>query len=162
MITNFPLLQQRPGSNRCLSTAVRVVLLWSGEQVTADEVSEWCAEDTYGRVLDLAIGGLRDAGFDVQELTAPTEEEAQELLRASVMDEEEPHPVIVTLRNQLSPARLDHAVVLVGVEQIFTLTGERETVTFMDPVTGRLEQDTTGTFWRQWEFAGRRAYIIQP
>ena len=106
MITNFPLLQQPPGSNSCLSTAIRAVLLWFGERVTAAEVSEWCAEDPNGCVLDLAIDGLRDAGFDIQGLIAPTDEEAQELLRATVTDADDPKPVVVTLQNPLLSSRM--------------------------------------------------------
>ena len=140
MITNFPLLQQSPGSNGCLPTAVRAVLLWAGERVTAAEVSEWCGEDSNGCLLDLAVDGLRIAGIDVQELTAPTEAEALELLRTTIMDEDNPLPVVITLLNPFLAVPLDHAVVLVGVEQTFTLTGEYETVTFMDPLTGRLAE----------------------
>jgi hypothetical protein len=86
VIQPFPLLRQPPDSNSCLPTAVRAVLLWYGEDVTQDEVSGWCQEDSKGCGLDLAIDGLREAGFDIDELIAPTEAEAQALLRATVTE----------------------------------------------------------------------------
>ena len=76
MIADFHPLQQPSGSNSCLPTVVRAVLLWNGEQATADEVSEWCGEEAKGCVLDWAVDGLRDAGFDVEELKEPTYEAA--------------------------------------------------------------------------------------
>ena len=78
MVEHFPNLRQSPGSNACFPTCARAVLLWYGEQVTQDDVSEWCQETSEGCILDLALASLRDEGFDLEELTGRAREEAEQ------------------------------------------------------------------------------------
>src|SRR5437868_3756271 len=120
MIRNFRPLRQPPGSNSCLPTAVRAVLLWHGEQASPEEVSEWCREERKGSILDLALDGLREAGFDVEELIAPTETEAQNLLRTTITDDEDAQPVIALLANPAVSEQEDHAVVVTNIRHIRT------------------------------------------
>lgn len=129
---------------------------------TAEKVSEWCGEEPEGCVLDLAIDGLRDAGFEVEELRADTDGEAQELLRTTITDQDDPQPVIVILQNPLLATRMNHAVVVISIEPGKAVSDMQWDVEFMDPLTGRIERDTNGMFWRQWDFAGQRALIIRP
>ncbi|HZP84938.1 MAG TPA: hypothetical protein VFB21_25095 [Chthonomonadaceae bacterium] len=137
---------------------MRAVLLWYGEQVTQEEVSEWCRETPGGCWLDEAMESLRLEGFDVEELI----DDAEERIRAAIADSEEPQPVIVTLKVPLLNAPRDHAVVLVGIRQQAEENGQSEIVEFMDPLTGQIEQDATGMLWQYWDFAGRRAFILRP
>jgi hypothetical protein len=137
-------------------------LLWYGEQVTHEEILEWCQETHEGCILDLALDGLRDVGFDIEELNAPTEEEAQELLRMMVTDEDDPQPVIVTLRDPRWPSRTDHAVVVTNIRQVESGSETREVVEYMDPLTGNIEQDVSGLFWQFWLLGQLRAIIIRP
>jgi hypothetical protein len=162
MIADFPLLQQPPGSNSCFSTSVRAVLLWWGEQVSQREAQEWCREGRRGCILDLAIDGLREAGFDVEELTAPTEEEAREILCTTITDEDNPQPVIVTLANPLVSLDGDHAVVVINIRQAEAGSGTREIIEYMDPLTGNIEQDISGLFWQFWLLGQLRAVVIRP
>src|SRR5882724_3878689 len=111
MVSHFLPLRQPLGSNSCFPTTVLAILLWHGETVTLEEVSEWCLEDQDGCVLDLALDGLREAGIDIEELIAHEEEEARSQLQSIVGNEEDAQPVIVTLKNPFLPVTGDHAVV---------------------------------------------------
>ena len=154
MIKEFPLLQQPSGSKSCLSTSVRAILLWHGESVTQSEVSAWCGENERGCWLDSAIEELRLEGFDIDDLTRSEENE----IIAIAADEDDPQPVLVTIQNSIA-GLMDHAVVLLGIE-----TGAEggETVFYFDPLTGAIEQDATGEFWINWQYAGERAFILHP
>ncbi len=160
MIVDFPLLQQPPGSNSCLPSVVRAVLLWYGRQITSEEVAELCLERSGGCVLDRALENLGQAGFDVEELQASEDMSAAETLLAVVMDEDDPQPVIVTLINALVTVEMDHAVVITSI--IRQQGSERYTTMYMDPLSGRIETETTGMFWIWWEYAGQRAFTIRP
>lgn len=92
--------------------------------------------------------------FDIEELPG-----GAQALRTVVCDEEEPQPVIVTLKSSIEDV-MDHAVVVIGIEQ--DEGQESTTVAFMDPLTGRIERDATGLFWQSWNFAGRRAFVLRP
>ncbi len=96
MIENFLPLRQAPGSNSCLPTCVRAVLLWLHYPATLDEVSEWCHEGILGCLWTEALDGLTDAGFIVDELRERTY--AWERLRERVDDPDDPQPVIVTVQ----------------------------------------------------------------
>jgi hypothetical protein len=155
MISPFPLLQQAPGSNSCFPTAVRAVLLWHGYDESPEAISRLCQETRLGCDLERAIPALREE-FDVEELRADAE-----TLRAIINDANDPEPVIVTLKPSVQ-SPMDHAVVLIGTEQRQGVLGIQEVVAFMDPLTGKIEEDTTGNFWIFWDFAGRRAFVIRP
>ena len=153
MIENFPLLRQPPSSNACLPTVVRAVLLWHGERLTLGQAAEWCGQIEDGCWVDAALESLRFEGFDVEELRR----DADDAVRAFVQDPDDPQPVIMTLQNKVD-SRTDHAVALLGIEA----QGSGETVFYFDPLTGRIEQDATGEFWINWEFAGSRAFVLRP
>jgi len=161
MIDHFPQIKQK-SINGCPPTAVYSVLLWHEHQVSADDISEWCGEEADGCLLDLAINGLRDRGFDVEEIVATSELEARELLYSLVIDTDDPQPVIVTLQNIFLNADGDHAVVVTNVRQEPDNGVEREIVEFMDPAAGTMVQDESRRFWRNWSFAGRRGFVIRP
>ena len=161
MHADFRPLRQPPSRNSCLPTVVRAVLHWHGVQASPDEVSEWCQEESKGCLLDLAIDGLREAGFEVEELTAPTEAEMISLLREAVTSEDDYQPVIVTLQNPALGTTLDHAVVVIHIGQGQDLDISN-TVEYMDPLTGEIEKDSTGMFWSYWYYAGQRAFILRP
>ena len=161
MIENFPLLRQPPGSNACLPTCVYAVLLWHGENVTLDNVSAWCQEETQGCFLDIAIDGLRDAGFDLEELPTRTQDDAEEQLR-NLFTDSDPIPILVTIQNPLISIDSDHAVVVTDIRRVDTADGEQEIVEYMDPLIGDLAQDSRGDFWDYWFYAGQRAFHSAP
>lgn len=89
-MAQFQPLRQPPGSNSCLPTAVRAVLLWHGENVSSENVSRWCREDVDGCVLFLALQGLQDEGFDIVEVR-------DENALREVFIEEEPERVVILI-----------------------------------------------------------------
>ncbi len=141
-----PLLRQPAGSNSCLPTAVRAVLLGRGLVVSSHEVSVWCRETDRGCWFDAAIEGLREADLDVEDLTGA----AASQIAALVSDPDNPQPVIVTIAPEALGSGLvvllptesstwaDHAVVL-------TSAGD-ESVRFMDPLVGCLEEARSTRF----------------
>ena len=153
MVENFPLLKQPSGSNDCLPTVVRAVLQWHSERITARQAAEWCRVTEDGCWIDAALEGLRFEGFDIEELSRD-----EERVIFAVTDADDPHPVIVTLQNSIA-SRTDHAVVLLGIE---TDAEGGETVFYFDPLTGAIEQDATGEFWINWQYAGERAFVLRP
>ena len=158
MAVPLPSLRQPPGSNSCLPTAVRAVLLYYELDVSGEEASLWCRETPDGCWLDDALDGLRDAGFDIEDLTGVTTEE----MRLRVTAEPDPQPVIVTVKDPFVPSGYDHAVVVTNVGRPSPEDMPLASVEFMDPLTGRLEQDESGAFWDRWDFAGGRAFAIGP
>lgn len=156
MIESFPLLKQIPGSRSCLPTVVRAALLWQGVQASQAEVSAWCGETADGCWIDLAMEGLRAEGFDVEDLTGD-----EEGVRACLTDADDPQPVIVTRKIPADPLPVDHAVVLIGIEEREDEQGNREVIQFMDPLTGDIEEDRDGIFWVHWDCAGQRAMVIR-
>ena len=109
----------------------------------------------------MAIDGLRDEGFELEELIGRTQEEAENQLREQFSSAEDV-PIIVTLKNPALPARMDHAVVVIDIRRVQTAGGEREIVEYFDPLTGDLVEDTRGAFWFYWDAAGQRAFILRP
>ena len=154
MIKDFPLLRQPPGSKSCLPTAVRAILLWHSESVTQSEVSAWCGENERGCWLDVAMEGLRFEGFDIDDLTRSGES----AVCAIVTDEDDPQPVLVTIRNSIA-GQMDHAVILLGIE---TDANGVEVTFYLDPLTGAVERDENGEFWLNWQFADERAFVLRP
>jgi len=154
MIENFPLVSQPPGSNSCLPTVIYAVLRCQGRTVSQQEVSQWCHEDPDGCLLDLAIAGLRDQEIDVDELP----QDDFDSVRAYVTDEEEPQPVIVTIKTPFVPSLMDHAVVVLDVRQI----EGQEFMAYMDPLTGQVKQEKSTLFQTYWSLAGGQAFIIYP
>src|SRR6266545_1864895 len=110
----IPSVQQPPGSRGCLPAAVLSALLWEQESdseqrdLTFERVAEWCGLTGDGCLLDLAISGLRAAGFDIEDLTGCSISAIEELLA----DDEYFFPIIATLVNPYYPSGVDHAVVL--------------------------------------------------
>jgi hypothetical protein len=124
------------------------VLRYLGVPAGRAEIGAWCGQTTRGCVLDLAIDGLRDAGFDVDELTRGADEEVASM----VTDADDPLPAIVTLQDPRSTLAMDHAVVVTDVRTGF--------VEVMDPALGSIRRVEPGLFWSQWESAGARAFVI--
>lgn len=56
---------RQPNAVACLPTAVWVVLSDRGHAVSYDEIAEACEMDARGAVQEIALQGLREAGFDV-------------------------------------------------------------------------------------------------
>lgn len=158
MITSFPQLKQPTGSQSCLPTVVRAVLLWYGlpaQDVSQADVSNWCQEGPRGCWIDTSIEGLREHGFDVEELI----EEADQQIRETVLDAEDAQPVIVTIKLPGPSFYSDHAVVILGIEN---RGGEEEHVVYMDPLTGQTETMRSVNFFAYWELAGGRALLVRP
>ncbi len=156
MIDDFFRLKQDIWSNSCLPTAVRAILLWYGDTISQDTVAEWCEEGPLGCSLSIATQGLRDHDLIVTELSANAEGEISLL----VSDPDDPVPVLLTIQTPFSPAGLDHAVVVVGIERVVVDGQTEEYVFFMDPSTGEIEREPCHRFWRMWDDAGRRAFVI--
>jgi hypothetical protein len=161
----LPCVQQPPGSNSCLPSAVLPVLMWHHDQQTPDSelnletVSRWCGETDDGCLLDLAMTRLDEAGWTVEDHSDAEEEEIRRLLR----DDDHYAPLVVTVMNPYLPASMDHAVVLFDVleEGEPGRNGIREMVAFMDQLTGNSVAAESGFFWQCWDFAGRRAFRIR-
>jgi len=153
MVEEFEPEQQRPGSNSCLPTAIRAILRYYGRDVTQSQISNWCQEGPDGCVIDLAMDGLCAQDWDVIEPTDGPETE----IRQYVNDENEPTPVLVTIKPAFSDVT-DHAVAVLGVGK-----GDsgNEEVTFMDPLTGRIEALNAELFFLQMDNAGQLAFVIQ-
>lgn len=159
MIESFMPLRQSPGSNSCLPTCVRAVLLWLNYPVTLDEVSEWCYEDALGCDWSESLNGLTDVGFEVEELREGTGQWRR--LQELVSDTNDPQPVIVTLQEPFRDFNGDHAVVVV---EVTTPTEENPAglVIFMDPLGGTFQHDTIDHFLACWSQADERAFTISP
>ncbi len=152
MIEDFPLLQQRPGSNSCLPVAVTAILQHFGENVTEEQVSEWCGESRDGCVIDFAMQGLRDQDYEVLEIADDPETRIREYLN----DEDNPLPVLVTIMPAFSDV-MDHAVVLVGIT---TDAAGEEVINLMDSLCGCIQTMSIDEFFRQWDNAGQLAFLI--
>ncbi len=157
MIESFPRLQQPLGSNSCLPTAIRAVLIWYGveDSELLDSISEICGESELGCDFDTALAGLR-VEFEIVDLSQSEEE-----IRALVSGTGDPQPVIVNLRNQSEIGPPYHAVVLIAIEYEGEDPKSNEIVTFLDPITGQLDK-ANSFFWVAWSRADFRAFTVQP
>ena len=84
-----PRLRQ-PDETSCLPTCVEAVLRFLDYDCSAAEVREWCYTTKSGCDADLAVQGLREAGFDAM-LGQPTLADLREMLDAG-------YPPIIVLR----------------------------------------------------------------
>jgi ABC-type bacteriocin/lantibiotic exporter with double-glycine peptidase domain len=116
-----PLCRQ-PSSVTCFPACVWSVLRYQGQGVSYEELEEACLLDELGAVDELAMQGLREAGWDVELLQDPTLNE----LEAS-FDEDRPVIALLAL-GAVGTQVLLHAVVLCGLEG--------EVLTVMDPLVG--------------------------
>jgi len=153
MVEGFIPLQQRPGSNSCLPTAITAILRYYGHDVTQSQISDWCREGPEGCVIDLAIEGLREEDCEVTELTEDPENE----MREHVNDAEDPTPVLVTIKPAFSEI-MDHAVVVLGLDNE---ESEDARVTLMDPLSGHIATMKAALFFLQWDNAGQLAFVIR-
>jgi hypothetical protein len=142
----------------CLTTAALAVLSLSKRTVTRTEVAEWCGQNGQGCFLEFAIDGLRQAGFDVEDLTGET----PATIRETVTDPDNPLPVIVTLLDPDWISDADHAVVITDVRHELRYGILVEVVEYMDPWFGAYRMDATGQFWWHWNFGGSHAFAIDP
>ena len=152
MVEGFEPIQQPPGSNSCLPTSVTAILRHLGRHVSVSQVSAWCKEGPDGCVLDLALDGLRSHNCDVSELTHDVESK----LRSYVDDQDEPLPVLVTVKAPFSAA-MDHAVVVLGIRDD---DHGVEIAYYMDPLSGRNETMSVDRFFQYWDYAGGLAFVI--
>lgn len=150
-----PELRQPPNSLGCLPTAVLAVLLWQERPVSLDKVAGWC-EAWGGCLWDVALNGLREAEFDIEE----PEGDPEAFLRESLADPESPQPVIVTIIHPWSDWTGDHAVVVTGISPEGESANE-ETVTLMDPAAGKTQLLPWNEFNQAWEEAECRAFVIR-
>lgn len=116
-----PLCRQ-PNPVTCFPACVWSVLRYQGQAVSYEAVEEACLLDELGAVDELAMQGLREAGWDVELLQDPSLEE----LGASL---EEDRPIIALLAlGSVGSQVLLHAVVLCGLDEAH--------LTVMDPLVG--------------------------
>lgn len=151
----FRPLQQPPGSNSCLPTCVRAVLSWHGQEVSPDQVSEWCREEADGCEFFLALQSLQAEGFDVVEVQ-------DEGVLLEMFTGEDPDPVIVMVRTPSMTPNTDHAVVIHAVIHAIEPQGAALLIDYMDPLDGSNHRDATGLLLRWWDFNGSRGFIIRP
>lgn len=102
---------------------------------------------------DFSLDSLRQ-NFDVDDLLT---EDWDAVVEAVVVNGE---PVIATIAHPLLSLGItgDHAVVIVGIEE--NTLGD-ETVHYMDPMTGNIEQMPVDEFQRWWDNPGQRAFTLQ-
>jgi len=143
--------RQPPGSQSCLPTCVRAVLAWHGQEVSQDQVSEWCREEADGCNVFLALQSLQEEGFDVVEVQ--NEDVLLELFAG-----EDPEPVIVMIRTPSMPPDSDHAVVIHAIEQ----QGTALIIDYMDPLDGSNHRDAAGLVLRWWNVNGSRGFVLRP
>ena len=113
---------RQPDRIHCLPACVWSVLRFMGEEVPYDVVVEACALGPLGAIDEIAMQGLREAGWDVDVLGSPD----RESIEAALAEE---RPVILTLPvgKQGSDFFL-HAVVVCDADG--------EGLTIMDPQVG--------------------------
>ena len=106
----------------CLPTCVWAVLTFEGFDVSYQDVREACRMDQRGSVLELAIQGLSEAGWDV--------EFAQSLDSQSIAEQlSEERPLIAVIgERSLRERRLAHAVVICELKE--------DQLVVMDPAVG--------------------------
>lgn len=151
----FRPLQPPPGSNACLSTCVCAILLHRGISASLQEIQFLCNETDSGCELDYAVQSL-DEKYTVEDLTGD-----ESAVRACVS--EDSIPVIGILQYELALNETAfHAVVIIEISAGIQDGKNTEIVKFMDPMTGRIEEDSTGLFWYRWSLAGERAFIVSP
>jgi hypothetical protein len=92
-----------------------------GEKVSYEEVEAACLLDARGAILELALQGLREAGWEIDVV----EEFDIDEVSAALSDG---RPLITTVLSRGEPNRMAHAVVVCAV------TGAELTV--MDPLVG--------------------------
>ena len=129
--------------------------MWHGIANEDDRarISDLCLESELGCPWDEALEALGDP-FDVDLLDGREEE-----IRTLVSDEADPQPVLMQLHSGVHTILTPfHAIVLLGIRD----TPEGELVFYLDPLTGEIEEDSTGMFWRRWDEAGARACTIRP
>ncbi len=158
MVYSLIPLRQPLGSNSCLSTCVCAVLRAHGISVKREEVAEWCEEDIDGCVFFIAVNGLREAGFEVEEVR-----DTAKLLALFQEDElqSEPEPVIVTLKNPelWRIENMDHAVVMLNIREILP---PQQIVEYMDPLDGEIHEKSLDFFLQCWEHNACYGFRIQP
>jgi len=186
MPLDVPVVLQPFGSSSCVPTCVYAVLRAfeadetaengdtereddeddEAEQARRDEVSELCEETELGCDLDTVITGLKQGGYDADWFPSRGKSlpDALKLLRDSVMDPDDPQPVIVSLQTDIRSAD-DHAVV------VRRFLGNRNNTTGLEPMVELMDPDhsrggirklSLQEFGRQWNFAGQRAFTVRP
>jgi hypothetical protein len=123
MLSDLPASRQPSGSNSCLSVCVHSVLRYRGHHVSLDQVAELCGEDVLGCMWDIALSGLSENGFDVEQIVSDHEEKLLEIVRGEVLD---PEPVIITIIDPSLELSGDHAVVVVGLSDQMNAMGSQE------------------------------------
>ena len=151
MIDDLPCLAQARGSNDCLPTAVRAVLLRHGRYLSPEKASVLCRTTDAGSAWYDAMQGLGDE-FDVHDLSGNWERITDSLLN----DEE---PVIVriglVIRDPLyGPSVEGHAVVIRAIQ--------KEEIVYMDPLTGADCSVSTESFLKMWDLGECLACIVLP
>ena len=146
MIEEYECLRQPPGSNSCLPTVVRAIVLFLGYSITQEDASEYCGETEDGCFWPEALDGLRREGYSVVELSS--EEEIVEKISDGI-------PVVVTIvpDNRLRGTGLNHAVVILEINT---------DIAYHDPASGTLRHMNTHEFWQAWNLAGGNAATLEP
>lgn len=90
------------------------------DELNLDSMSELCAEGLLGCILDVTVGRLGDAGWDIEVLSHQSEDD----IEPALADNEYYAPIIVTLQTPNELAAVDHAVVL--CELVDSTHGTRE------------------------------------
>lgn len=150
---NLPFLplQQSLGSQSCVPTCVRAMLLWHGQETSPEQISEWCQENADGCNVFLAMQSLGELGFDVAQV-----QDEDELLAMFAL--EDPEPVIIMVRPAFMALSSDHALVIYAIEQ----QESTQIIHYMDPLDGASHEDATGLLLNLWNINGSRAFIVRP
>ena len=157
----FEPLQQPLGSNSCLSTCVCAVLRFHGVSATLAEARNWCGEDIDGSVYPLAVLGLEEAGFEVEEVR----DEASLLALFEEPEEQKSERdvelVIIFLQNPRLPQtqNMEHAVVMLNF--VGSSAGQ-QLVEYMDPLDGAIHQMDRDFFFQCWEHNGFYSFLLRP
>ncbi len=146
MIENYECLQQPLGSNSCLPTIIRAILLFWEEEITQEEASEWCGETEDGCFWPEAIDSLRREGYRIEELV-----DRDQIIEN--VENEYPVAVNIVPDNRLIGTGLSHAVVILNID---------DEISYHDPASGDVRTKNALEFWQAWDFAGGNAFILEP
>jgi ABC-type bacteriocin/lantibiotic exporter with double-glycine peptidase domain len=127
---HVPKLRQRNDTS-CLPTCVESVLQFLGYDIAPSEVAGWCHTTLSGCDVDLAVQGLRDAGFDAS-LSQCSVADLSELIDVG-------HPPIIILKEVEG---WTHAVVVCDITD--------SKVVLMDPRTGGYQLLTHEELYIMW------------